>query len=125
MSARLAVLGAADVQDRVAAQLDLQPLEISDLAGAQAVPIANQDHGGIPTPVAAAAGRGDELFHLGQGQVFAGAQRWRACAEPCRPGRHGLQVRNRLTVGLSEKRYVARRGAVLQALAIFPGLSAD
>jgi putative SOS response-associated peptidase YedK len=39
----LAVLGPADVQCRIAAPLDLRPLQIGDLDGPQAVTEANQD----------------------------------------------------------------------------------
>jgi hypothetical protein len=67
--ARLAVLGAADVQRGIAAQLDLAPFEIGDLAGARAVAIIDQDRGRVPIAVAAAAGGADKSVDLGLGQV--------------------------------------------------------
>src|SRR3974377_1344481 len=47
-----AVLGPADVQRRIAAPLDLRPLQIGDLDGPQAVPEGNQDQRSVPLAVA-------------------------------------------------------------------------
>src|SRR5215510_6429610 len=44
----LAVFGPADVQRRIAAPLDLRPLQIGDLDGPQAVTEANQDQRSVP-----------------------------------------------------------------------------
>jgi hypothetical protein len=67
------LLGPADVQHRVAAPLDLRPLQIGDLDGPQAVTESNQDQRCIPMAVAPQLGGGDQLLDLGRGQVFAGA----------------------------------------------------
>src|SRR6516225_1212399 len=68
----LAVLGPADVQCRIAAPLDLRPLQIGDLDGPQAVPEGNQDQRSVPLAVAPQLGGCDQLLDLGWGQVFAG-----------------------------------------------------
>jgi hypothetical protein len=54
---RLAVLSAADVQRGGAAEVHLRPLEVGNLAGAEAVPISNEDQRRVTMAVAAAAGR--------------------------------------------------------------------
>src|SRR3974390_3269023 len=52
MHSGLAVLLPADVQCRIAAPLDLRPLQFGDLDGPQAVPEGNQDQSRIPLAVA-------------------------------------------------------------------------
>src|SRR5215469_7253472 len=71
----LAVLRPADVQRRIAAPLDLRPLQIGDLDSPQAVPEGNQDQRSVPVAVAPQLGGGDQLLDLGRGQVFAGTHR--------------------------------------------------
>jgi hypothetical protein len=61
----LAVLGPADVQRRIAAPLDLRPLQIGDLDGPQAVPESNQDQRSVSLAVAPQLGGGDQLLDLG------------------------------------------------------------
>src|SRR5262249_56376744 len=78
---RLAVLRPADVQRRIAAPLDLRPLQIGNLDSPQAVPEGNQDQRSVPVAVAPQLGGGDQLLDLGRGQVFAGAHLsvWLSC----------------------------------------------
>ena len=57
-----AVLRPADVQRRIAAPLDLRPLEIGDLDGPQAVPEGNQDQSRIPLAVAPQLRSRDQLL---------------------------------------------------------------
>jgi GNAT superfamily N-acetyltransferase len=57
--ARLAVLRPADVERRGAAELDLQPFQIGDLAGAQAVAIADKNERRVTMGMAGAAGGAD------------------------------------------------------------------
>jgi hypothetical protein len=52
MHARRSSLGPADVET-ACRQLDLVPLQIADLHGTQAVPVGDQDHGGVTVPVPA------------------------------------------------------------------------
>jgi hypothetical protein len=59
---------------RGAAELDLRPFQIGDLAGAQAVAIADKDERRVTMGMAGAAGGADELFDLGRRQIFACAQ---------------------------------------------------
>src|SRR5262249_10110316 len=47
-----AVLDPVNVQAALG-QLDLLPLQVADLRGPQAVAVGDQDHGGVPMPVAA------------------------------------------------------------------------
>jgi len=56
MRARLPVLGPADMQSRVAAELDLRPFQIANLACPQSVPIGNEDQRGVAVTVAPLAG---------------------------------------------------------------------
>jgi hypothetical protein len=49
MGGGLAVLGAVPMQRRIAAELDLAPFEVRDLAGAQTVAVGNEDQGTWPT----------------------------------------------------------------------------
>jgi hypothetical protein len=58
-----------------AAEFDLRPFQVGDLAGAQAVPVGDEDQRTVAMAVAAAAGRADELFDLGPRQILAGAKR--------------------------------------------------
>src|SRR5215472_10321173 len=69
----LAVLGPADVQRRIAAPLDLRPLQIGGLDGPQAVPEGNQDQRSVSLAVAPQLRSRDKLLDLGRGQVFAGS----------------------------------------------------
>jgi hypothetical protein len=58
----LAVLRSADVQRRIAAPLDLRPLQIGDLDSPQAVPEGNQDQRSVPVAVAPPLGGCDQLL---------------------------------------------------------------
>jgi hypothetical protein len=52
-------------------QLDLVPLKIADLGRPQAVPIGDQDHGGVAVPVPAAFPRRcHQALDLGPGQIL-------------------------------------------------------
>jgi hypothetical protein len=76
MRARLAVLGATDVECGGVAELDLRSLEAGDVAGAETTSISDENEGRIPMPMAAAAGGADEPLDLGGGrEILAGAQR--------------------------------------------------
>jgi hypothetical protein len=69
MSAGSAVLRPADVQDSLS-EIDLIPSEIAQFGHTQAVPEGDQDHRGIPVPVAVFAYDLDEAFDLFLGQVL-------------------------------------------------------
>src|SRR5215472_9614745 len=77
----LAVLRPADVQCRIAAPLDLRPLQIGDLDSPQAVPEGNQDQRSVSVAVAPQLGGGDQLLDLVWRQIFAGAHLsvWPSC----------------------------------------------
>src|SRR6516164_833479 len=53
---------ALDVQHRIAAPLDLRPLQIGDLDSPQAVPEGNQDQRSVSLAVAPKLGGGDQLL---------------------------------------------------------------
>src|SRR6266487_1382553 len=66
---RRAALAPADVQT-AGIQFDLMPLEIADLRGAQAVPVGDQDHGGVPVAVSTMLARGlDQPLDLAAGEI--------------------------------------------------------
>jgi len=62
------------MQRGVAAELDLRPLEVGDLAGAQAVAVGDEDQRRITIAMATIAGLAVELPDLGGRQVLAGAE---------------------------------------------------
>jgi len=71
--ARRAALAAADMQT-AGGKLDLVPLEVAKLGRSQAVPVANQDHRGVPVPVPAhLAGGRHQSLDLGAGEIIPGA----------------------------------------------------
>src|SRR5262249_42761213 len=72
MHGGLAALRPADVQCRIAAPLDLRPLQIGDLDGPQAVPEGNQDQRSVPVAVAPQLGGGDQRLELGWGSGIRG-----------------------------------------------------
>jgi hypothetical protein len=72
---RRVVLDAADVLHRIAAELDLRPLEVGELLRPQAVTVAHQDQEMIAQAVAAGPGRADEAVDLAFGQMLARPQR--------------------------------------------------
>jgi hypothetical protein len=63
-TAGLPFLGPADVQRRIAAPLDLRPLQIGDLDCPQAVTEGNQDQCSVSLAVAPQFGGGDQLLDL-------------------------------------------------------------
>jgi hypothetical protein len=140
----LTVLRPADVQRGRAAEFDLRPFEVRDLGGAQAMAIGDENQRRVTMAVAAAAGRADELSDLvrysrertallgarGDGvcrmarQTKFSTSEWGAvsptlAADSLRPTFDAPGVQ------LSEKSYVAPRGATLQALWNFPSDADD
>ena len=73
MRARGAVLDPADVEDG-AVEVDLVPAKVADLGSPQAVPVGQQDHGGVAVTVAVAPGGLDQRLDLVGGQVLPGPQ---------------------------------------------------
>jgi hypothetical protein len=72
MHARRAPLAAADVQS-TGRELNLVPLKIAQLAGPQAMPKSDQDHGRVAMTIAARfAGCGHQGFDLGGREIFPG-----------------------------------------------------
>jgi hypothetical protein len=63
------------VERRITSGLDLRPFQVGDLAGAQAVPVGNEDQRRVTMRMAAAAGRSGKPGDLGFGQVLADTQR--------------------------------------------------
>jgi hypothetical protein len=57
-----------------AAEVDLVPTQVAGLRGTQAVPLGQEDHGGVAVTVAVAPGSLDQGFDLLVGQVLAGPQ---------------------------------------------------
>ena len=55
-------------------EVDLIPAQVDQLTDPQAVPIGDEDHGGVAVTPAVLAGRLDQLLDLGLGQVLAGPQ---------------------------------------------------
>jgi hypothetical protein len=56
MRRRFAVLGAADVERGIAAEFNLAPFQIRNLAGAETVAISDEDERRVTMTIAAAAG---------------------------------------------------------------------
>jgi hypothetical protein len=71
MSARGAVLDAADVQHR-GVEFDLIPTEAADLGRPEPVPESDQDHGGVPMPVPVRLGGLDQGLDLARRHVLPG-----------------------------------------------------
>src|SRR5262249_55693020 len=70
MNARRTILRPADVH-AACGQLDLRPLQVAQLRGPQSVPVADQDHGGIPVAVTARLPScGHQALDLGLGQIL-------------------------------------------------------
>src|SRR4051812_10768855 len=57
-----------------AAEIDLVPAQVHELARAQTVAICNQDHGGIAMAPTIRSGRLDQTLDLGLGQILARPQ---------------------------------------------------
>ena len=70
MGAGGATLGSAQMQG-TGLKLHIGPLKLADLAGSEAMPEADQDHGGITLPPSIALGRLDQLLDLALRQVLA------------------------------------------------------
>jgi hypothetical protein len=75
VNARLSILRSPNMQAGGAAELDLRPFEVSDLAGAQAVAVGDEDERRVTMPIAAAAGGADQVLDLGRREILAGALR--------------------------------------------------
>jgi hypothetical protein len=73
MRARGAVLYPADVEHR-AVEVDLVPAKVADLSRSQAVPVGQQDHGGVAVTVPVAPSGLGQRLDLVRGEVLAGAQ---------------------------------------------------
>jgi hypothetical protein len=72
MNAWGAALGPADVH-AACPQFNLVPLQVAQLRGPQAVPEADQDHGGVAVPIAAElASRRYQALHLAHRQILPG-----------------------------------------------------
>jgi hypothetical protein len=74
MRRRLAILNAADMQRSGAAELDLRPFQIANLACPQPVPISNEDKRGVAVTVAPVASSLGQLLDLGRGQILTRSQ---------------------------------------------------
>ena len=73
MNAWGAALGPADVH-AACPQFNLVPLQVAQLRGPQAVPEADQDHGGVAVSVAAVlARRSHQALDLAHGQILTSA----------------------------------------------------
>ena len=70
MDGRRAALGPIDVQPAVA-EVDRIPPQRHQLGRPQAVPVGEQDHGGVAVAVAIEPGRRDQPGDLSVGQVLA------------------------------------------------------
>jgi hypothetical protein len=68
MRRRCATLEPVDVEFG-AIEVDLLPLKVDHLGGAQSVPVGHQHHQAVAGAVADAAGTLDQLLDLGVGQV--------------------------------------------------------
>ena len=79
--ARRAVLDPPDVEDG-GPELDLVPSQVAQLGRSQAMPEGDQDHGGVPVPVAVGLGRLDQGLDLAGGEVLPGAKL--GVRTPCR-----------------------------------------
>jgi hypothetical protein len=55
-------------------EVDLVPAQVTRLGGAQSVPEDQEDHGGVPLPVAVGLGRVDQGLDLARRQVLPGAK---------------------------------------------------
>src|SRR5258707_11037438 len=74
MHRRRAPFAPADVQT-AGVQLDLVPLQIAQLGSSKPMPVGQQDHGGVPMPVATVLASGfDELLDLAAGEIAPGAE---------------------------------------------------
>jgi len=73
MGAGGAVLDPPHVQDR-GIEVHLLPAEVTGLGSAQSVPENQEDHGGVPLPVAVGLGRLDQGLDLSGRQVLPGAE---------------------------------------------------
>src|SRR6516165_1231117 len=72
MGARGAVLRTGDRQ-RCGLEINLGPLQITQLAGPETVAIGDEDHGRVAMGLAIALAPFDQPLDLGLGQVFTGA----------------------------------------------------
>jgi hypothetical protein len=73
MHRRRAPFAPADVQT-AGVQLDLVPLQIAQLGSSKPVAVGQQDHGGVPMPVATVLASGlDELLDLTAGEITPSA----------------------------------------------------
>jgi len=72
MDSRRTILGSIDVQSTVT-EIDRIPTQGHKLAYPQAMPIGDQDHGGVTVAMAVAVGGDNQAVDLGVGQIFAGA----------------------------------------------------
>ena len=70
---RRAVLDPANEQ-RPVLKIDLIPAQVHQFGGTEAVPIRQQDHGGIAVAFPGALGRCDQTLDLGAGQMLTGPQ---------------------------------------------------
>jgi hypothetical protein len=73
VGARGAVLDPPDVKHR-AVEVDLVPAEVADVGCPQAVPVGEQDNGGVAVTIAVAPGRLDQRLDLVGGEVLSGPQ---------------------------------------------------
>ena len=73
MGAGRPLLDPADVQGG-RAEVHLIPAQVHQLGDAEAMPVAHQDHGGVPVAPPIALGGSQQAFHFGLGQILAGAQ---------------------------------------------------
>jgi hypothetical protein len=68
-----ALFAPPDVQP-AGVDLDLVPLQIAQLGSSKPVAVGQQDHGGVPMPVATMLASGfDELLDLAAGEIAPGA----------------------------------------------------
>jgi hypothetical protein len=60
--------------ERGQSEVDLAPFKAANLGGTQAMPVGDQDHGGVPVTVAVVLRGLDYPLDLGRGEVFAHPQ---------------------------------------------------
>ena len=66
MRCRLAVLFAGDIH-RGSMEIDRVPSEFAYLGSPEAMPVGDEDHGGVPVAIAIGLGGIDQLLDLGLG----------------------------------------------------------
>src|SRR5262249_7863361 len=72
MGARCSAFGTPYRKPRLF-EINLAPTKIADFGGSKAVPVAYEEHRGVPMPVAHPASRLDDAVHFRRGEVLPAA----------------------------------------------------